>query len=127
MIEAIPSSSNIAIANLVRATTTSNRISVPIRQSNVYARFKHVFGVPSGTNQDGVSLLKLKALDSMIDRLSTLHGEQASSIQARRVTEQNIDSLLEETRNALQGAVASRHGYGLSGLNATGELVDFFA
>ena len=77
------------------------RITVPVNPAHaVYARFKHVLGVPS--QDGGAPLFRLRILDNLIDRLLR-YSEQVPSVQELRdLDTEAIDALISRLQNQLR-------------------------
>jgi hypothetical protein len=76
------------------------RITAPVNPAHVvYARFKHIQGVPS--QDGGAPLFRLRVLDNLIDRLLS-YGEQVPGIaQLKDLKTEEIDPLIEGLENRL--------------------------
>lgn len=81
----------IQLANIVRARFAPGRISLPVAPDTLYARFKHVQGVPTLGATPGYSVTKLQMLDSLVERLTGVSPERESesniSVAADRLSE----------------------------------------
>jgi hypothetical protein len=56
------------------------KLAVPVKPSQViYSQFDHVSGVAAPQGQDGVSVSKLKILNTLIDRLVTARGNDSGT------------------------------------------------
>lgn len=99
------SSSTIASAGLNVSMSASGRTTVPVsRGSYIYSHFKHVSGVPAPEGVQGASVSKLKILDTLIDRLSQMRKNSASSFVDRGddSSEKRIDALIEQYQNQVK-------------------------
>jgi len=74
----------------------------------MYTSFKHVFGVPSMRDGDGISVFKLKILDNLIDRLVKLKDDKAQEADITRIKPEAVDALIEQYKKELHRAVASQ-------------------
>lgn len=117
---------SVQLASVLRAQYSSGKISLPI-DGGLYARFKHVQGVPSNSN-GGYSLSKLQMIDLMVDRLVRLRGEHVQTPQPENDAEAGmaIESLARDLQDALQAVHTSRGSFA-SGLVETGLLFDLVA
>ena len=87
----------------VMSASRVGRRSVPVRpMQSVYASFKHVVGVPSRSPGSQVPLGKLRVLDNLIDRLINVRGQKGEAI---RVTNENVDPLIDQFKGELHTAV----------------------
>ena len=54
----------------------SGRMSVPVSPSSyIYSHFKHVSGVPATDGENGVSINRLKIIDTLIEQISRMKKE----------------------------------------------------
>ncbi len=89
------------------AGTAAGRVSLPVAKGQaIYAHFEHVSGVPT---EGGVSVDRLKLLDTLIDRLSALErerGKRAEPAKAdyRGLAPEKLDSLIGQYRDKIQAA-----------------------
>ena len=61
------------LSNIIRAQYATGRIALP-QNGGLYARFKHVQGVPAQRADGGYSISKLKMIDMLVERLVQLKG-----------------------------------------------------
>jgi len=66
------------LSNLIRAQYAPGRIALPV-SGGVYARLKHVQGVPAQTADGGFSISKLRMIDILVDHLVQLKGKAGST------------------------------------------------
>ena len=120
----------VPLSNLVRAQVSPGRIALPVQNQAIYARFKHVQGIPATAEGQGYSIARLRMLDNLIDRLTRLDGTQAAPVQPTSPAQ--VDGLIAEFTSRLHEAVTSSdaggypRGYG-SGANEIGTLLDMVA
>ena len=88
--------------NVVRIQNMQDgRIAVPVNPAHaVYARFKHVLGVPS--QNGGAPLFRLRVLDNLIDRLLRYSEQVPSPQQLRELGADDIDPLISRLQNQLR-------------------------
>ncbi|MBN1411522.1 MAG: hypothetical protein JW969_11810 [Spirochaetales bacterium] len=102
MVEGISSinSRPVFIPNMLKAQGPGNKLSVPVRPLvSMYARFKHIVGVPSDNIQSNVPVSKLRILDTLIEKLVANKG--SSAVEAVKITDENIDSMIEQAKTEL--------------------------
>lgn len=92
---------SVQLNSILRAQYAAGKISLPI-DGGVYARFKHVQGVPSN-GDGGYSLSKLQMIDIMVERLVRLSNREAPAI--RTGSESEADAMLESVARDLSIAV----------------------
>jgi hypothetical protein len=73
----------------------------------MYANFKHVRGIPANHDGEGFSLMKLKVLDSLLDRLGHFKGNhiKMESATESSLSSDEISSLVKQYGNELQQMV----------------------
>ena len=122
-------SKTLSLPNLVKAKYSSGRINVPVDPNHsLYARFKHVKGVPSGKNGRGVSIVKLKTLDTLIDRLAKMKKDVEVPRNFTSLSQGEVDSLLRKIEEQYRSTLtADNLPYKNIGLKETGVLFSLFA
>lgn len=88
--------------NIIRIKSMQGgRITVPVNPAYaVYARFKHIQGVPA---QDGAApIFRLRVLDNLIDRLLRYGQEAPLAEQLQDLEGQAIDSLISRLQSRLR-------------------------
>ena len=89
------------LSNIIRAQYAPGRIALPV-SGGVYARLKHVQGVPAQSAEGGYSISKLRMIDILVDRLVQLKGKAAASLSASAtqadgvVATDDLDALIAE-------------------------------
>ena len=70
-LSAVSGNTGIPLTHIVRATYSEGRIAVPVKTPHsLYARFKHITGIPAFSDSYSVPYNRLKQLDLIIDQLS---------------------------------------------------------
>ena len=96
------------ISGLVARKGAAGRIALPVSRAVVlYSRYKHVRGMVSPDPSRGVSLAKLRALDSLIDRLVRLHGTQPLVRNAKGLRKHEVDGLIASYRKGVHRIVSN--------------------
>lgn len=119
MIAGVGGVTPIVFPNLIRVQGTNSRMSLPIQRAHfVYARFKHIKGVPSADG--GVSVFKLRLLDNLLAKMLAVKG-------ALVIDADNIDQITERLQSTLRDSLlAAKPAF--SGLfPETGLLIDMVA
>jgi hypothetical protein len=118
---------NIQVSHLVKARYASSKISLPVKKSQfLYSNFKHVTGIPAGTNGRGYSLTKLRALDNLIERLGRLgKGSEAPSLK-EKIDSEALNQLIDQYAGDLHTAAIQTNPYAGFGAD-TGLLVNIIA
>jgi hypothetical protein len=113
--------------NVIRIQNMRNgRITVPVNPAHaVYARFKHVLGVPS--QNGGAPLFRLRVLDNLIDRLLRYCEQVPSEESLRNLDAQAIDPLISRLQNQLRGHLLQFPSAFGGTFPETGMLIDLIA
>jgi hypothetical protein len=97
------------MSEVVRANVSDGRVALPVR-GGIYARLNHIAAVPAGSTDQGYSLARLRAIDSMITRIARLRetapaAQTPNSLEARQElidqVARRIDEALQEQRSTL--------------------------
>lgn len=84
----------------------AGKLYVPVSKSALmYSHFDHVTGVAASSNQSGVSISKIRILNSLIERLSAIKNEPKDSIQD--ISDDQADVLIEAYQKQIQQAAAT--------------------
>ncbi|WP_455383289.1 hypothetical protein [Salinispira pacifica] len=62
------------LSSVLRATLSSDKVSVPVSNYTFFAQFKHFTPVPAGAGDIGFSIARLRVLDILVDRLAELRA-----------------------------------------------------
>jgi hypothetical protein len=123
-------SRQLTLSSLIQARnvsiTNSGKVGVPVdRQSYMYARFKHVHGVPVNDGARGVSLSRLKTLDILIDRLAKLKN---TAVKLDPADKQDVNELISRYSNEIRSLLADPFkGSSAAAETAGGAVVSIFA
>ena len=86
---------------------SAGKLYVPVsRSALLYSHFDHVSGVAAGNGQQGVSISKIRILNSLIDRLSAIKNQPKESIQD--MSDDQAQVLIEQYQKQLQQTVAQQ-------------------
>ena len=106
------------------------RMSLPVSPSAyIYSHFKHVSGFPAPEGTTGVNISRLKILDTLIDRLTTLKNQPSADFGLLgSESDKRIDALIEQYQKQIQTMLAtgSATPYGIAA-PATGLLFNITA
>ncbi len=91
------------------AANGSGRLSLPVSASQLlYSNFEHVAGVAAPAGSAAVSIDRLKILDTLIDRLSSVKSEPLAAMEApKSLTSERIDALIEQYGSELHRIAAA--------------------
>ncbi len=85
----------------------AGKLYVPVsRSALLYSHFDHVSGVAAGNGQQGVSISKIRILNSLIDRLSAIKNQPKESITD--ISDDQAQVLIEQYQKQLQQTVAQQ-------------------
>jgi hypothetical protein len=116
----------VPISDILRVRSAAGRVSLPLNRP-LFVRFEHVSGIPSQVSGEGYSVFKLRILDTLIDRLSTLKGKspegKKKSGMSPEVIDAVIDSLKKELHNSIARAAATPFGPALGAGSADNGLI----
>ena len=90
----------ISYENIVTNSSSFGKLYVPVSKSALlYSHFEHVQGVTAQAGQAGVSISKLRILNSMIEHVST-KGELPSDLG--KLSDSDIDNLIKQSKEKLE-------------------------
>ncbi len=117
--------------------SAGGRTYVPVRQSQVlYSHFKYVSGFAEADGQTGVSIDKLRILNTIIDQLVTMKtnelqkaelSESAAAEMQGELTETQLDNLLAYYHNEIKNTIALTESVGYGGYPGTAVTLDLTA
>jgi hypothetical protein len=123
-IQSAGSAQGIPLTHLVKARFSPGKIALPVRNSQyLYSNLKHITGIPAGRQAGGYSLIKLKALDNLIERLGSFGRKPERPDYAAGGNSANITALIEQYASDLHQIAADTSPYNSSGA-VTGLLVN---
>ena len=77
----------------------------------MYSHFEHVSGVAAGSGQNGVSINRLRILNSLIERVSALKNEKPATVKSLGSNE--IEKMIQAYQKEMKAAM--KNTYALSG------------
>jgi len=82
----------------------TGRMSVPVSPSSfIYSQFKHISGVPAPDGMSGVSINKLKILDTLIDQISKMKKQPEPKIDIKMDdSDTQFNSLIEKYQDQIR-------------------------
>lgn len=113
---AVQTHATIPLIDLISARTTQAPLTLPVN-GGAYMRMRHVEAIPSSGS--GYSMWRLRALDSLIERLSRA---QADQMRSKSPAERQAELLEEAARQIAEDNRRAKPTLGLS----EGLLVDIF-
>jgi hypothetical protein len=92
------------------SVSSGGRAYVPVKPSQfVYSQFRYVAGVPAKAGQEGVSVDKIKILNTLIDQLVSMRQKGVESKLSERgdMSEGQINALIQQYQDQVKTAIAS--------------------
>ena len=85
----------------------AGKLYVPVsRSALLYSHFDHVSGVAAGNGQQGVSINKIRILNSLIDHISAIKNQPKQSITD--ISDDQAQVLIEQYQKQIQQTVAQQ-------------------
>jgi len=111
-------------SNVIYAKHSNQKLSLPVqRQQYLYARFKHVVGVPAHGSGKGLSIFKLKLLDNIIERLSSMQSDKINKkTDITGMDAKALDAMIEKYKSKLHTEV-KKSSFGFGGSNSAGGMI----
>ena len=104
----------------------TGKLYVPVsRAALMYSHFDHVSGVAAKNGQNGISISKIRILNSLIERLSSIKSEPRQLVTD--ITNEQADALIENYQKQIQSAAAQNPYIMGSAQASTGSLFSFTA
>ena len=113
--------------NIIRIQNMQGgRITAPVNPAHVvYARFKHIQGVPA--QNGGAPIFRLRVLDNLIDRLLHYREEAPGLEELRELNPESIDPLISRLQSRLRGHLLQLPSSFGGNYPETGMLIDLVA
>ena len=87
------------------------RMSLPVEPSSyVYSHFKHVSGVPASEGEGGVSINRLKIIDTLIEQIARMKREPEPMFSFQEEEQENemrINAMIDQYHNQLRNLQAA--------------------
>lgn len=107
MTSAIGNYSSIISYGGMSGSGAAGKLYVPVsRTALLYSHFDHVSGVAAGNGQQGISISKIRILNSLIDRMSAIKNQPKESITD--ISDDQAQALIEQYQNQIQQTVAQQ-------------------
>ena len=91
----------------------SGRMSVPVSPSSyIYSHFRHISGVPAPEGVDGVSINRLKIIDTLIEQISRMKQEPEpfSAEGVEQDWETRSNAMIEQYHNQVRNIQTANYG-----------------
>jgi hypothetical protein len=84
----------------------AGKLFVPVQPNEViHTQFDHVAGVAAAPKGEGVSVSKIKILDTLIDQLVALKNESAEVKELKNTDTNTVDALIKQYQEKLSQAM----------------------
>ncbi len=102
----------LSFSHMVKARYSGGRISLPVSSGDaLYAHFKHISGIPSGS--DGYPVSRLRAIDNLIEALKLMKGERAYAKDVTGLSRDDMDVLMGQYLEEMGRALSAPAGRGV--------------
>lgn len=104
--------------------STGGSLAVPVKPSAlIYAHFDHVHGIEASHGEKGVSVNKLRILNTLIDQLSSMKKSALPQETAENLSMEEQDYLIDKYSQQINNTIKTAP-YGLAGaMPETGALL----
>jgi hypothetical protein len=104
-------------------TSGGGKLFVPVNPSMViYAQFDHVSGVAARQGQNGVSVSKIKILNTLIEQLVSLSNNRSVKNTPAPTSNKEIEALIQNYQTEIQSLVKQAQGNPYSAAPESGLL-----
>ena len=96
--------------SMIPMASAGGRTYVPVKANQyMYAQFQYVAGVPAEEGQEGISVDKLKILNTLIDQLVSMKQKnvQPRIISKNTLSDKQIDTLIKQYQSQIQTVTAA--------------------
>ena len=117
--------------------SAGGRAFVPVKPSQVlYSHFKYVSGFAQAQGQSGMSIDKLRILNSIIDQLVSMKTNEAQKVELTKsaaaqieseISENQIDGLLDYYHNQIKNTMIQTENIGYGGNPLPAAVLDLTA
>lgn len=88
-------------SSALSSSGAAGKLYVPVSKAALlYSHFDHVSGVAASSGQQGVSISKIRILNSLIERLSAIKNQPAQSVSD--ISDKQADVLIEQYQKQIQ-------------------------
>lgn len=92
------------------ASGAAGKLFVPVNKSSlVYSHFSHISGVAAKGNQNGVSISKIRILNSLIENLSSPKNIAKEKEAVTHMSDEQADVLIKQYQQQIQQASSSQY------------------
>ena len=107
MLSSMGNISNVFSYSNLSSSGAAGKLYVPVsRSALLYSHFDHVSGIAAGSGQQGISISKIRILNSLIDRLSAIKNQPKDSYTD--ISNDQADALINLYQKQIQQTVAQK-------------------
>lgn len=104
MTSAIGNINAFSYGSSMASSPAMGKLYVPVSKTALlYSHFDHVSGVAARSGQNGVSISKLRILNSLIEHMSAIKNEAPKTVQ--NISPEGADALIKQYQQQLQQAL----------------------
>ncbi len=104
MTSAIGNINAFSYGSSMASSAAMGKLYVPVSKSVLlYSHFDHVSGVAATSGQSGVSITKLRILNSLIEHMSAIKNEEPKTVQD--ISPERADALIQNYQQQLSKAL----------------------
>jgi hypothetical protein len=88
----------------------TGKLYVPVSQNSLlYSHFSHVSGVAAKNDQSGVSISKIRILNSLIENLTNAKTASVEKEKITHMSDEQVDVLIQKYQKQIQQAATSQY------------------
>ena len=107
MLSSMGNISNVFSYSNLSSSGAAGKLYVPVsRSALLYSHFDHVSGIAAGSGQQGISISKIRILNSLIDRLSAIKNQPKDSYTD--ISDDQADALINLYQKQIQQTVVQK-------------------
>jgi len=95
--------------NVMASGGFSGKLYVPVKPSSVvFAQFDHISGIAAKNGQSGVSISKIKILNTLIENLSKIKANSKNNyiVKDSHLSDEQVDVLIEKYQKEIKTVVS---------------------
>ena len=91
------------------SASQNGRVSLPVSPSSyIYSHFNHVSGVPASEGENGVSISRLKIIDTLIEQISRMRGQPEPLFDySEQGNDDRINALIDQYHDQMRNIQAA--------------------
>lgn len=118
---------SVSVPHLMRAAYSNSPLSFPVSKSDyMYAQFKNISSTPAPGNSEGVSIAKLRVIDTLIGKLKK-NTTLLSSKELEGLKESQLSSIINDLSKKVHNDIKNTNIPGYSDNSVSGLILNTFA